>query len=99
MQNIICLITLHPNKIWCDFLNSFRNYIVYVIVDYNKFKLTEFQKKYSNITFIQIENINCKLSGYTNMNFILKKEITGWEKALYYFNINLKAIDYNFVWL
>jgi hypothetical protein len=97
-RNIICLITFRPNKIWCDFLNLFKNYIIFIIVDDNNFNLLNFINDYKNIKFIQIEDSKCKLNGFININFILNKLITGWEKALYYFAVEYQYNNYNFIW-
>jgi hypothetical protein len=85
-----------PNKIWCDILNLFSNYKIFIIVDNNNFDLYEFRNNYKNIMFIQIEDINCSLNGYIDTNFTLNKLISGWDKALYYFGV--EDNNYNFVW-
>ena len=92
----ICLITLRPNKIWCDFLNNFEKYKIIIIIDDNEFDLNDFKNKYTNIEFIKIDNEICKLYGYIDTNFTLNKLISGWDKALYYFCF--ENINYNFVW-
>jgi hypothetical protein len=95
-MNAICLITLRPNKIYCDFLNSFVKYKIFVIVDDNTCDLSNIRRHYANIVFIQIEEEKCRTSGYIDTNFTLKKLISGWDKALYYFGIENKT--YDFVW-
>jgi hypothetical protein len=95
-MNALCLITFIPNKIWCDFLNLFSNYKIFIIVDNNNFELYEFRNNYKNINFIQIEDIKCNLNGYIDTNFILNKLISGWDKALYYFGVENN--NYDFVW-
>ena len=95
-MNNICLITFIPNKIWCDILNLFSKYKIFIIVDNNDFDLYEFINNYKNIKFIQIENEKCKLNGYIDTNFMLNKLISGWDKALYYFGVENN--NYNFVW-
>ena len=95
-MNLICLITLFPNKIWCDFLNLFSNYKIFIIVDDTTFDLYEFKNNYKNINFIQIEDIKCKLNGYIDTNFTLNKLISGWDKALYYFGVEYN--NYDFIW-
>ena len=57
-MNAICLITFKPTKIWCDFLNKFKNYKIFIIIDDNKFDFTLLKSMYTNITFIKIENEN-----------------------------------------
>jgi hypothetical protein len=95
-MNAICLITLRPHKIWCEFLNLFIKYKIFIIVDDNNFDLSYFINNYSNITFIKVENVKCKLNGYVDTNFTLNKLITGWDKALYYFGIENN--DYENIW-
>jgi len=92
-MNAICLITFRPSIIWCNYLNKFTNYKIFVIVDDNNFNLTKFIRTY-NITFIQISNNKCHINGYINTNFIIKKIISGWDKALYYFGIENTTFDY-----
>lgn len=97
-KNIICLITFTPKEIWCDFLNSFKNYYIFIIVDDNNFNLFNFINNYKNITFIQVEETKCKLNGFINTNFILNKLISGWDKALYYFGMEYQYNNYKFIW-
>jgi len=95
-MNAICLITFQPNKIWCKFLNDFTKYNIFIIIDDVHFVLDDFEKKYTNINFIKIENETCKLNGYVESNFTLNKLISGWDKALYYFGVDKR--DHDFVW-
>ena len=92
----VCLVTLIPNKIWCDFLTSFNTstYTIYVVVDDNNFDLSQFITEYDTITFIQVENKKCSTCGYVDTSFTLKKLISGWDKALYYFGIENKIHDH-----
>jgi hypothetical protein len=95
-MNAFCLITFRPHKIWCDFLNLFTKYHIFIIVDDNTFDLYEFKNKYKHIHFIQIDDEKCKLNGFVDTNFMIKKLISGWDKALYYFaNV---AYNFNFIW-
>ena len=96
-RSVVCLITFRPRDIYCEFLNSFTRYRVYVIVDDNDFDLTDFKAKYKNLTFVQIENKKCEDTGYINTcTLILKKAVTGWSKAVYYFS--LVNTQYDKVW-
>jgi hypothetical protein len=95
-MNFLCLITFRPNIIWCDFLNKFKKYKIFIIVDDNNFDLFDFKNYYNNITFIQIEDEKCKLNGYMDTSFTLNKLISGWDKALYYFGIENN--NYDFIW-
>jgi hypothetical protein len=95
-MNVFCLITFRPNKIWCDFLNLFIKYKMFIIVDDNNFDLHDFKNNYKNITFIQIEEIKCMNHGFIDTNFMINKLVSGWDKALYYFSI--EYTDYEFIW-
>lgn len=95
-MNAICLITFMPNKIWCDFLNLFNKYKIFIVVDNNNIDLYEFRNNYNNINFIQVEDIKCKLNAYIDTNYVLNKLISGWDKALYYFVVENN--NYDFVW-
>lgn len=94
MNNAICIISLKPNEIWCKYLDEFKKYKVFYIIDDCHFNYNELQKTYKNINFIKIQNKKCKDAHYSDMNFILKKKITGWEKAMYYFGVENKNFDY-----
>jgi hypothetical protein len=95
-MNYICLITFRPNKTWCDFLNIFNKYKIYIILDDNNFDLKEFISNYNNIIFIKVEDAKCKLNGFIDTNFTLNKLISGWDKALYYFGV--ENTNYDFIW-
>jgi hypothetical protein len=91
----ICLITYKPNDIFLDFLQNFKNYDIYVVIDDNQYYYQNIRLKYKNIHFIQIRNINCLKNGFKHTSYItLKKEVTGWDKALYYFSFHY----YDYVW-
>jgi hypothetical protein len=92
----ICLITYQPNKIWCDFLNQFQKYKIFLIIDDNNFHINNYENIYKNITFVRIENNKCNNSGFIDTNFTLNKLISGWDKALYYFGV--ENTNYDFIW-
>jgi len=92
----VCLICYKPNDIWIDFLSKFTKYDIYIVIDDNSADYKKQYSVFSNINIIQINNEECKKNGFTNMNFIMKKEITAWEKSIYYFStINT---EYEKVW-
>jgi hypothetical protein len=94
-NNCLCVICLTPSDVWLEFLNKIESYDVYLIVDDNSVDYKEIYKD-SKINIIQIKNEECKENGFIDMNFMVKKEISGWDKAVYYFsNINTK---YDNVW-
>ena len=96
-KKCICLITYKPNLIWLSFLNEFKSYDIFVIVDDNSIDYQKIYKThYPNINFIQIANQECEDNGYVNVNFLMNKNVTGWEKALYFFS--RKNNNYAKVW-
>ena len=95
----IGLICFKPNDIYLDFLNKFSNYEVYIIIDDNSVNYTALYKtKYANLSFIQMQESLCKKYGFKNVNEIgIKKQISGWDKALCYFSLT-ESNAYNNVW-
>jgi hypothetical protein len=94
-MNAICLITRQPSKIWCEFLNNFDKYKIFIIIDNNQFNLTDFN--YNNINFIKIDEKKCREAGYIHSStFYFHKQIIGWDKALYYFGV--ENINYDYIW-
>jgi hypothetical protein len=92
----ICLICYKPNDIWIDFLSKFTKYDIYIIIDDNSKDYKEQYCKFINIHIIQINNEECKKNGFINMNHMINKNITSWEKSIYYFStINT---EYNKFW-
>ena len=92
----LCLITLRPNILWCEFLNKFNIYDIYIIIDDNNFDYNELQTLYSNIKFIKISDNECLKHGFIDSSFTINKLISGWDKGLLYFStIN---INYDYVW-
>uniref|UniRef100_A0A6C0HSH5 Nucleotide-diphospho-sugar transferase domain-containing protein n=1 Tax=viral metagenome TaxID=1070528 RepID=A0A6C0HSH5_9ZZZZ len=96
-KNAFCLITIKPNIMWLDFLKTMtENYDIYVIIDDNSFSDIKLIKKYNTIFFIRINDELCKKNGYWDSSFIIKKNPSGWDKALFYFSIfNIK---YKNIW-
>lgn len=92
-MNSICIITFQPTLIYCDFLNLFSKYKIFIVVDDNDYDLSDFINNYKNITFIKIENKMCELNGYKDANYMINKLISGWDKALYYFGVVDKNYD------
>ena len=97
MKQFICIICYKPSVIWLDFLSTFVNYDIYLIIDDNSVNYTDIYSQYTRIKCIQIVSDNCRDYGFRNINFTLNLEVTAWEKALYYFS----TIDltYDNIWL
>jgi hypothetical protein len=101
MKQAIGLIVNKPNENYLDFLNKFTNYDIYIIIDDNSIDHGNiYCKQYSNLNFFQINNNICTSKGYINSSTMgLKKLVSGWDKALYLFNIFHLRNKYNYVWL
>ena len=96
-KSCICLICLSPRLVWFNFLSTFTNYDIYVIVDDNSTIFRQKQSKYKNINIIQIKEEHCLKAGFSNTcSITIPKNVTGWTKAIYYFStINT---SYNNIW-
>jgi len=87
--NKLALICFKPKEHYLEFLNSFTNYEVYIIIDDNSVNYTElYSAKYTNLTFIQMLHKPCEEYGYKNAT--PKAWGTGWDKGLYYFGLMFK---------
>lgn len=96
-MNAVCLICFRPNDIWCEFLSGFTSYKVYIIADDPDFVTMEYKQKYPNIGFVKIPSSYCLMKGYKHMNYTVKKEVTGWEKAMAYFSI-FNTVKHDHIW-
>lgn len=93
----ICLICYKPADIWVEFLSKFTRYDIYIIIDDNSKDYKEEYSKFTNVNIIQIDDNECKTNGFVNMNHTIKKDITAWEKSVYYFStINTR---YDNIWM
>jgi len=95
-KTAVCLICFKPDETWFEFLSTFTEYDVYVVIDDNT---VDYKKKYSdykNIHIIQIDNEECEKNGFKKMTITVGKLICGWDKAMYYFSsVNMR---YKYVW-
>jgi len=98
MKNCIALITKEPNLVWLDFLNTFKELDVYLIIDENTLNYKEiYNNKYPTINFIQLDNNLMRESGFMNSSTLTgMPSIISWDKALYYFGV--KNTSYDNVW-
>lgn len=99
MKNALCLITYKPNEKleYLNFLNIFQMFDIYVIIDDNSNNYEYLNEMFKNIKFIQMDNNVCFNSGFINISYItLNKNVTGWDKAIYYFARN--KLEYDNIW-
>jgi hypothetical protein len=96
-NNCVCLICYTPNDIWIEFLSKFTKYDVYIVIDDNSKDYKQQYSNFSNINIIQIDNEECKKNGFVHVTSVMiNKDITGWDKSLYYFSTINR--HYNKVW-
>jgi hypothetical protein len=98
MKNCVAIITKEPKPVWLNFLKTFKQLDVYLIIDENAIDYTEFYgDDYPNIHFIQLENDLMRDSGFMNSSTTTgMPSIISWDKALYYFGV--KNTSYDNVW-
>lgn len=95
-MNALCLLCRKPDRIWCNFLKDFRFYKVFIMIDDFEIDIDDFKKDYPHMKFLQIHDSHCNAVNYTGVNYWVKKDITSWEKALFYFFYINK--NYEHVW-
>lgn len=97
----LALVSRNPNYIWLNFLNSFKNYDIYIFIDDNNEDFNEKYKNiYKNLNIIQIDDNFCKNNGYYNCLikvYNISKDTLAWDKALFYFcTLNT---NYDYLWI
>ena len=96
MKHAIVLITFKPRDDIIAFYNSFNDYDVFVVIDDET--LTYPNTDFSNVQYVQVSSKECKLKGICNTsNITLDKEVSGWDKALYYMIYTSKVL-YDHIW-
>ena len=95
----IALIVLEPREIYLDFLATFSNYDIYIIIDSDKDQATITSlAKYKKMNFVQFDKQLCRINGFQNVNYIgVNKLISGWDKALLFFSVIIPK-KYTHVW-
>ena len=91
-KNAICFIIRKYNKLLFEFAETCTNdYDVYIVVDDNS---TIIPSK-NNVNIIQINNQECLDNYFIRSTYRFNQDVTGWDKAFYYFSNN---INYDHVW-
>uniref|UniRef100_A0A6C0D328 Glycosyltransferase n=1 Tax=viral metagenome TaxID=1070528 RepID=A0A6C0D328_9ZZZZ len=97
MRKALCLLTKSPNKVWIDFLNSFTEYDIFIVIDDNSVSYIEMFDLSSNIKIIQIDNNVCYHKQYTNCNSAVGfSDVISWDKALYI--MSEIYVEYDNIW-
>lgn len=96
-KTAFCLLTVEPNHIWLDFLNSTcaTNYDVYIAVD----KIQDYSaivNNYPSLQFIIITDEECLRHNYKNAHHVLKP-VVAIDRAFYYFN-RINTTKYDYIW-
>jgi hypothetical protein len=86
MRTAVCVICFKPHDAWINFLATFTEYDVFVIIDDNSHDYVSSNDK---IKFVQVSHEDCMNNGFLGINFLFHNP-TGWEKALYYFSSVMK---------
>ena len=96
-SNCLCVICFEANYVWVEFLNEFKHYDIYIIIDDNEMDYYEYMfSDYTNVKLVRIQDEECFKNGFKNMSITINKEVTAWEKAIYYFStLNTK---YDNIW-
>jgi len=97
----LCLLCRNPTEIWCSFLSKCL-YDVWVVVDYPLplDTLRYWKGRYPSITFLSgydQDEMSVREAGFVNINFIMRKDITAWERGLYHFAVTVQG-KYDHVW-
>jgi hypothetical protein len=94
-MNIICFLTLRPNKLFYDFCKTLKkdNYDIYICIDDSSHDIPEYD---NIIKIIKIDKKECEDTGFKNSVLYFKDQACSRDKALYYFCKN--DIDYKYIW-
>jgi hypothetical protein len=93
-NNAICFITRILDPKTLEFAESCTEYNdVYIVVDDNDQKID--QDSTSKVKIIRMDNTKCTDNKYIRSTSRFNLDVTGWDKAFYYFCKNNK---YNYVW-
>ena len=90
----LCILTRTYNEKWIDFLSTFENHDVFLVIDDNSIL---YDKKIKNINIVQVPDEVCISTNYYKSScWSNLKDIVSWDRALYYFN-RIKT-EYDHVW-
>ena len=97
MNKALCILCRSYNETWINFLKSFKNYYIFMVIDDNT---TIYPKQIDNVFIIQVSNEDCMKSNYYNSSTVSNmKHIVAWDRALYYFNTRIDPFyKFHHVW-
>jgi len=80
----ICVLSRYYNQTWMNFLKTFKQYDLYMVIDDN---MIIYDDVIDNINIIQIpDNICLRSNYYKSSCWSNLKDIVAWDRALFYFN-------------
>jgi hypothetical protein len=84
-KTAVCILTRFFNKEWVDFLKTFKEHDVFLIVDDNT--ITHTPMEIDGVTIVQVPDDICIQNNYYKSScWSNLKDIVAWDRALYYFN-------------
>ena len=97
MKKAICILCRYYNETWIQFLKSFTQYNIYMVIDDNT---TIYPKQINNVFIIQVPDEVCLKSNYYYSSVASNlKPIVAWDRALYYFNTHVDPFyAYDHIW-
>lgn len=91
------ILTLRPSENNLNFVREFlkkdTDILPIIIVDDNDYIPPKDLENY----ILQVDDKTCKQSGFYNINFVIKKEVTSWDKVMYLLCTKMKQIK--FCWI
>jgi hypothetical protein len=93
-MNAFLTLTVRPTDDLLEFIRLLNKYIkAYIVVDDNTY-IPEPQDEYF---ILQVPDEVCEIHHYTNINHVISKPITSWNKVIFFLNQILKEIK--FCWI
>jgi len=96
MTNAFIILAKEPTDEMIDFIININMQTTcegYIVVDNNNYRPPTRAKKY----ILQMEDNLCYNAGFRNVNFVIKKKITSWDKVLYFLCRILRHIDFSWI--
>ena len=96
MRTAFIILTYEPTNEMIDFIQDVNNKTScegFIVVDNNNYTPPTNVKKY----ILQINDNLCYNSGFRNVNFVIKKKVTAWDKVLYFLCRILRDIDFSWI--
>jgi hypothetical protein len=96
MKTSFIILTYEPTDEMIEFIidvNMKTSCEGFIVVDNNNYIPPKSVDKY----ILQMDDNLCYNSGFRNVNFVIKKKITAWDKVLYFLCRVLRGIDFTWI--